>query len=142
MKLSSLFVPAVVAAIAAAENATLQYDTIYDLESESFNGLACSNGLNNGGCTTFGSLPSYPYIGAFDAIASFNAPECGTCWNIAYTNDAGEATTLNVLAIDHAEPGLIIVSEEAMDELTDGNAVFLVSVPVTAVQVDKSLCGL
>ncbi|KAF9072065.1 Cerato-platanin [Rhodocollybia butyracea] len=113
--------------------------------NESLDVVSCSNGpngLESLGFTNFKSLPTFPNIGAFGAVTGFGSSECGTCWNIAYTNDAGETTTLNALAIDHAGPGLINLSQEAMDTLTDGNAVFLGSVPVTAVQVDKSVCGL
>ncbi|GAW03658.1 cerato-platanin 6 [Lentinula edodes] len=124
MKFFSLFVPAIVAAFVAAD--TLQYDPIYDQGSESLDVVACSdgaNGLLTKGFTTFNSLPTFPNIGAFGAVTGWNSPECGTCWQIVYTNSNGAQTTLNAIAVDHAGAGLINLSEEAMNTLTNGNAV-------------------
>ncbi|KAE9408053.1 Cerato-platanin [Gymnopus androsaceus JB14] len=140
MKLLSLFVSAAVAASAVAD--TLQYDTIYDDGSESLDVVACSDGVNGlltkAGFTTFNSLPSFPNIGAFGAVAGFNSPNCGTCWEIVW----GDSAPLYALAIDHAGSGLINLSEEAMNTLTGGLAVELGAVTVTSTQVDASNCGL
>lgn len=46
MKFFSLFVPAVIATIAAAESDILHYDNIYDMGSESLDVVSCSNGPN------------------------------------------------------------------------------------------------
>ncbi|KAJ3984106.1 Cerato-platanin [Lentinula detonsa] len=145
MNFFAFFVTVVIAAFAGLATAdTLQYDTAYDDANASLSTVACSdgsNGLLTKGYTTFGSLPSNPNIGAFGAIEGYNSANCGTCWQITYSSN-GASTTLNVLAIDHAGEGLINVSEEAMNTLTNGNAVAFGAVTVSAVQVDASSCGL
>ncbi|KAF9062338.1 cerato-platanin-related secreted protein [Rhodocollybia butyracea] len=143
MKFSSLVVPVVLAALAAAD--TLHYDNIYDDGSQSLDVVACSNGANGLetlGYTDFQSLPTFPYIGAFGAVLGWNSAECGSCWKIAYTNAAGKTTRIHALAVDHAGEGLINLSQEAMDKLTDGHAVEFGAVQVTATQVAKSACGI
>ncbi|KAF9059687.1 cerato-platanin-related secreted protein [Rhodocollybia butyracea] len=143
MKFFALVLSVALASLAAAD--TLQYDPAYDVEGASLTTVACSdgaNGLITRGFSTFKSLPSFPNIGAFSAVSGWNSTNCGTCWEVTYTNAAGESTSLNVLAVDHAGDGLINVSEEAMNTLTDNNAVAFGAVPVTSVQVDASACGL
>ncbi|KAF8823757.1 hypothetical protein HHX47_DHR9000512 [Lentinula edodes] len=145
MNFFTFFVTVVVAAFATLVAAdTLQYDTAYDDASASLSTVACSdgsNGLLTRGFPTFGSLPSFPNIGAFGAVEGWNSANCGTCWQVTYSSN-GVSTTVNVLAVDHAGDGLINVSEEAMNTLTNGNAVALGAVTVTSVQVDSSACGL
>lgn len=68
MKLLSLLVSAAIAASAVAESDTLRYDTTYDNAGQSLSTVTCSdgtNGLLTKGFTTFGSLPTFPNIGAF-----------------------------------------------------------------------------
>ncbi|KAJ3740468.1 Cerato-platanin [Lentinula detonsa] len=145
MNFFAFFVTVVIAAFAGLATAdTLQYDTAYDDANASLSTVACSdgsNGLLTKGYSTFGSLSSFPNIGAFGAIEGYNSANCGTCWQITYSSN-GASTTLNVLAIDHAGEGLINVSEEAMNTLTNGNAVAFGAVTVSAVQVDASGCGM
>ncbi|KAJ4475594.1 Cerato-platanin [Lentinula aciculospora] len=145
MNFFTLFFTVVVAAFATLVAAdTLQYDTAYDDASASLSTVACSdgaNGLLTKGYPTFGSLPSFPNIGAFGAIEGWNSANCGTCWQVTYSFN-GVSTTLNVLAIDHAGEGLINVSEEAMNTLTNGNAVAFGAVTVSSVEVDASACGM
>ncbi|THH06390.1 hypothetical protein EW145_g4119 [Phellinidium pouzarii] len=85
---------------------------------------------------TFGSVPTFPNIGGASAIAGWGSASCGTCWSLSY-----QGATIFVTAIDHADDGFNL-SEEALNTLTDGNAVFDGAVQVDAVQVDASLCGL
>ncbi|KIK59152.1 hypothetical protein GYMLUDRAFT_86073 [Collybiopsis luxurians FD-317 M1] len=139
--LTTLFVSAAAATLTAAE--TLEFDTVYDNGSQSINTVACHrSGLLPQNVVNFASLPTFPNIGAFGQIVGFDSPYCGSCWEVTYTNAQGQSTSLNVTAIDHAEEGLIKVSQEAMDRLTNGNAVALGAVPVSAVQVAASACGL
>ena len=116
----------------------ISYDTAYDVSSSSLDTVSCSNGANGletKGYTTFGSLPTFPYIGGAQAIAGWNSPNCGsyfsiqdsvynyadwistimavgTCWEITYQN-----TTITVLAMDHAGDGFNL-SLDAMNNLT------------------------
>ncbi|KIK59153.1 hypothetical protein GYMLUDRAFT_44905 [Collybiopsis luxurians FD-317 M1] len=139
---TTLFLSAAAATLAAAE--TLQYDPTYDNGDQSLATVACSdgsNGLLTRGFTTFSSLPTFPNIGAFGQIKGYNDANCGTCWQVTYTNAQGQSKTLTVTAIDHAGQGLINVSEEAMNTLTNGNAVAFGAVSVSAVQVASSVCG-
>lgn len=88
------------------------------------------------GFTSFGSLPTFPYIGAFDAIFGWNSPACGSCWKLTY-----QGRTITVLGVDGAYNG-IVISEEAMNMLTAGQAVQLGVVQASYVQVASSTCGL
>nr|AGL40516.1 cerato-platanin 3 [Crinipellis campanella] len=117
----------------------LQYDPAYDNAGESLINAACSdgpNGLMTRGFTTFGSLPNFPHIGAADVITGWNSPNCGTCWQVTYNGKS-----INILAMDVAGNGFN-VAQQAMDELTNGQAVALGNIDVQSVQVDASVCGL
>lgn len=144
MKFSSIFISVVLAALPTLSLAdTLAYDNTYDNASGSLSTVACSdgpNGLETRGFTTFGSLPSFPHIGAAAAVAGWNSPNCGTCWQLTYTS-GGTTRSINVLAVDHAGSGFN-VAQAAMDELTGGQAVFLGRINVTSKQVASSVCGL
>ncbi|KAJ7104217.1 cerato-platanin-related secreted protein [Mycena belliarum] len=124
---------------------SLAYDETYDVKSNSLNIVACSDGphgLESLGYTTFGSLPKFPFIGAVGAIEGYDSVNCGTCWQLTYTNAAGAKTSINVLGVDHAAPGTFNVALEAMNALTNNQAVHLGRVDVDSAQVDPSVCGL
>ncbi|KAG7440899.1 SnodProt1 [Guyanagaster necrorhizus] len=124
-----------------ALSTTVGYDSGYGVGSNSLANVACSNGVNGlltKGFTTYSSLPTFPNISSSDAIAGWNSPNCGTCWELTYS---GTGNTITVLAIDHAASGFY-TSQAAMDALTNGNAVELGVVQATATQVDASACGL
>ncbi|KAI1483388.1 hypothetical protein K445DRAFT_318174 [Daldinia sp. EC12] len=126
--------------LAAASSAvTVSYDTGYDDRSRSLTTVACSDGPNGlitrYGWQTQGNIPS-TYIGAADAIAGWNSPSCGTCWELSY-----KGKTINVYAIDHAGAGFNIALD-AMNALTNGQAVALGRVDATSRQVDVSACGI
>lgn len=123
---------------------TLAYDPAYDVSGSSLTNVACSdgtNGLITRGFTTFGSLPKFPHIGAAAAVEGWNSANCGTCWELTYTNAQGVAKSINMLAIDHAGDGFN-VAMAAMSELTGGQATQLGRVDVAAKQVAASVCGL
>ncbi|KAM5537587.1 hypothetical protein V8D89_008665 [Ganoderma adspersum] len=133
-------VVAVPAGLAARGASTVQvtWDSVYDNPSNSLDIVSCSNG-NHGlepKFKTFGGLPDFPYIGGAQAIAGWNSPNCGSCWQLTYNK-----TTINVLAIDHAGSGFNI-AKGAMNKLTNGQADALGVVQVTSSQVDASVCGL
>lgn len=122
---------------------TASYDTGYDNPQRSLSTVACSdgpNGLLTHNFTTLGSLPMYPYVGGTPAVTGWNSPGCGTCWTVRYKNAEGTARSINLLAIDAASNYNIPTS--AMNDLTDGQANLLGRVPVTAVSVPPSVCGL
>ena len=88
------------------------------------------------GFTTFGSLPDFPFIGGAAAVAGFNSPQCGTCWELTFNG-----TSINVLAIDHTAAGFNIALE-ALNKLTDNQGEFLGRINAQAQQVASSVCGL
>jgi len=128
-----------IASPALATTMQVTYDTVYDTKSNSLSIVACSdgtNGLLTKGYTTFGSLKAFPRIGGAQAVAGWNSPNCGTCWNLSYSGH-----NVTVLAIDHAEDGFNI-SEEAMNTLTNGHAVEYGVVTATVTSLPTSACGL
>lgn len=143
MKFSLIFTSLAVLFTSIHAQLTASYDTQYDNADQSLSTVACSNGPNGlltRGFTTFGSLPNFPLIGGAPAVTGFDSTGCGTCWKLTYVNAQGESTSINVLAIDAASNYNIAL--EAMNELTDNQATFLGRVPVTAVSVAASACGL
>ena len=124
---------------------SLAYDTHYDVRSGSLTQVACSdgaNGLITKGFTTYGSLPSFPNIGAVGAVTGWNSTACGSCWEVTYTNSTGVKKSLNITAIDVSSPGNFNVAQAAMNTLTNNNAVQFGRVTVTSRQVPASGCGL
>jgi hypothetical protein len=143
MKFTILFLSAVIFP-SLTHAITLSYDREYDKSDASLSNVACSdgpNGLMTHGFTTFGSLPKFPYIGGAAAVAGWNSPNCGTCWNLTYTNPKGIKTSINVLAIDHTDEGFNIAFS-AMNKLTSGKAMELGRVDVGSQKIDPSMCGL
>lgn len=125
---------------------TVSYDTIFDDASGSLNTIACSDGshgLITRGYKTFGSLPSYPFIGGTSDIDGWNSPNCGSCYQLVYIdpNDETKKKSINILAIDVAKEGFN-VAKAALDELTGGNAEQFGNVDVEAKLVDRAVCGL
>ena len=144
MKLSLIFTSFAVLLTSVHAQLSVSYDTAYDNSGTSLSSVACSdgpNGLLTRGFTTFGSLPKFPFIGGAPAVTGWNSPGCGTCWELTYVNSQGVSTSINILAIDVATPNYNIALE-AMNNLTNGEATFLGRVPVTAVKVAPSVCGL
>ncbi|KAJ7173292.1 Cerato-platanin [Mycena filopes] len=130
---------------AHATTASVSYDQIYDNAKTSLNAVACSNGdhgLERLGYKTFGSLHNFPFIGGVGAVEKWDSVNCGTCWQLTYTNGSGAKKSINVLAVDHAAAGTFNIALEAMNALTGNQAVELGRVNVQAAQVDKSVCKL
>ncbi|EPQ58695.1 Cerato-platanin [Gloeophyllum trabeum ATCC 11539] len=131
---------ATLTALPAALSQQVSWDSVYDNANQSLATVACSdgtNGLLTKGYTTFGSLPSFPYIGGAQAVAGWNSAACGTCWNITYGT-----TTITVLAVDHAGSGFNI-GETAMNTLTGGHAVeYGIVQAASSTQVPAAACGL
>ncbi|KAH9165798.1 immunomodulatory protein [Lactarius sanguifluus] len=138
MKFTSTIISfAALVSVASAIN--VRYDTAYDNAQASLSTVACSdgaNGLLTKNFTTFGSLPSFPNIGAAQAVGGWNSSACGSCWKISF---GGES--INVIAVDHAGDGFNL-SLEAMNTLTNGHAQELGVINAQATQVDPSQCGL
>ncbi|GJE94765.1 Cerato-platanin [Phanerochaete sordida] len=130
---------AALAAPSATTTVTVSYDETYDNAAGSLLTVACSDGpegMINKGYTTFGSLPGFSNIGGAAAISGWGSDQCGTCWKLTYNG-----TSINVLAIDHADAGFNIALG-ALNRLTNNNGVFLGRVNAQAESVDGSACGL
>ncbi|KAG6884919.1 hypothetical protein C0993_007286 [Termitomyces sp. T159_Od127] len=141
MKFTSILTPLTLLPVFALAD-SVSFDPVYDNATESLNIVSCSdgpNGLESKGFTTFGSLPNFPFIGGAAAVEGFDSLNCGTCWNLTFVTSTGVSNTISVLAIDNAGTGFNIAME-AMDVLTDNQAVFLGRVNATSVQVDPSIC--
>ncbi|KAF8587106.1 Cerato-platanin-domain-containing protein [Ramaria rubella] len=82
--------------------------------------------------STFDSLPAFPNIGGVQVIAGWDSTNCGTCWSLTY-----EGKSINLIAIDTTFTGFNIA--KVLDDLTDGHAVELGRVNVTAMQFPASL---
>ncbi|PIL33017.1 hypothetical protein GSI_04466 [Ganoderma sinense ZZ0214-1] len=121
-------------------NVSVSFDQTYDNPNNSMDLVACSDGINGlitrNGWTTFGQASGFPNIGGSFAVAGFDSPNCGTCWQLSF---AATNKTLNVLAIDVAPLGFNIALE-AMNVLTNNASVDLGRVEMTAVQVDATGC--
>ncbi|KAF7970192.1 hypothetical protein HWV62_24838 [Athelia sp. TMB] len=145
MKFATAAIAALLIPVGAlAATSTLSYDQTYDTKSTSLSTVACSdgtNGLLTAGFTTFGSLPKFPYIGGAQAVAGWNSPNCGSCWNVTYTNSKKVSKSISVLAIDHTDSGFNIALE-AMNTLTGGIAKELGRITVTSKEIAASNCGL
>ena len=117
---------------------SVSYDTIYDNDAVSSSSVACSNKLFSVGFPSFGTIPTFPNIGGSSVVTGFNAPQCVTCWKLTLSKNS-----VFVIVIDTAGEGFNL-SEEAMNTLTDGQAVKLGRVSgVNAVQMDSiEHCGI
>jgi len=142
MKLVSFIIP-LLATLPAARSVFVHYDTVYDNSAGSLTTVACSDGKNGmitKGYKTFGDLPSFPHIGAADAVEGYNSASCGSCWRLSYKND-NSTTSIYFTAIDHADHGFVI-SRMGLQHLGGQQAVDAGKVDVTATRVAGSLCGL
>ncbi|KLU85238.1 SnodProt1 [Magnaporthiopsis poae ATCC 64411] len=148
----------------AASAVSVSYDTGFDDGSRSLTAVSCSDGPNGlmsrFGWQTQGQIPRFPYIGGAPAVGGWNSPgvsvfftslsfqdiakerlrlthikKCGTCWRLSWNG-----RSINVLAIDRAAGFNIAL--DAMNALTNGQAVNLGRVEADAQQVDASQCGL
>lgn len=145
MKFSTIFASLAFSMLPSVTHATtVAFDTVYDNGGTSLTAVACSdgaNGLITRGFTTFDSLPHFPHIGAASAVTGFNSPNCGTCWELSFTDSSGVTRTVNIIAIDVAGEGFTI-SLSAMNELTNGNGVQFGRIDAATRQVAASVCGL
>ena len=89
---------------------------------------------------TLGSFPSFPNIEGSFVITNPDSAACGSCWQIT-ENMTGNTIFVTVIDVSAGDDGFVL-SEEAFNTLTDGQAGDLSSVDVTAVEVDASNCGL
>ncbi|TFK59479.1 hypothetical protein BDN72DRAFT_609042 [Pluteus cervinus] len=120
----------------------ISYDQVYSNSSSTLSTVACASSPNNpnksGHNATFNSKV---YIAASDLIPKFDSPFCFTCWDLFYTLQDGEQNAITVAAVDSTDSGFV-VSPEALDALTHGQAERLGVAKGQASQVDRSRCRL
>ncbi|OJA17198.1 hypothetical protein AZE42_00171 [Rhizopogon vesiculosus] len=139
------FITALLSAVALrafAVSVYVTYDYTYSNSDGSLNNVACSNGANgllSKGYTTFGSLPSFPYLGGVPG-ASWNSTLCGSCWAVKYAMPNGTQNTIYITAVDLA--ATFNLSPEAFGNLTDGTGFAAGKVRARAVQVNETKCGM
>jgi len=143
MKFASVITLLSAFVFAEAVSVTVTYDYNYANANGSLYGVACSdgaNGLVTKGYTTFGSLPSFPYIGGIPG-ATWNSPLCGTCWALAYTAPNGTVTTVFMTAVDVSYT--YNVSPATFNKLTNSDPAPWAAGRLTAdaTQVSETNCG-
>ncbi|CRG92401.1 hypothetical protein PISL3812_09460 [Talaromyces islandicus] len=147
MKLSISTIACLVSAALAAPTAVpadagttidVAYDNTYDNRDQSTSTLACSdgtNGLIGKGYSTLGALPKFPNVGGAPTIAGWNSPNCGACYGITYNGK-----TVYVIGVDVAVDRFVL-SQGALDTLTNGQAVSLGHVTATYAPAPLQSCG-
>ena len=136
---STLISLAALFSVAYADIEPVRPNSFYDNPQTSMNEVACSNGANGlvtKGYPTFGSLPSFPYIGGAYAVHNWNSTECGSCWRLTYP---ATGVTLYYTAIDTVNSGFD-VSDQTMSALTKGGKDS--EIEVESKQVAERHCGL
>ncbi|KAM5352572.1 hypothetical protein ACJ41O_005294 [Fusarium nematophilum] len=124
----------------AASATTVSYDTGYDNKARSMTAVSCSDGANGMmtryGWKTQGDAPKGIYVGGNHAIAGWNSPSCGLCYRLEY-----KGKKIHVIGIDHAGSGFNI-GLDALNALTNGQAVKLGRVDAKVFKTDVKNCGL
>ncbi|KAF4609101.1 hypothetical protein EYR40_001454 [Pleurotus pulmonarius] len=136
-----LFFSALAALAAPALAVSVTYDQVYDNRQGSLSTVACSNGRNGllPRYQTFGDLPPFPFIGGAAAVTGWNSENCGTCWQLTFTDENNQKRSINVLAVDYAANGFNI-GLTAMNELTNGHGVEYGVVDVDVKPVTGAAC--
>ncbi|KAI0818678.1 Asp f 13-like protein [Irpex lacteus] len=117
---------------------SVSWDSIYDDAGASLATVACSDGqvVFSRRLHHLRLTPKLPKNRRCTCSWWLGLCRCGTCWQLTYSGKS-----INVLAVDVGRDGFNL-SEEAMNELTGGQAVALGRVDANAIQVDASACGL
>ena len=139
MKLTSTLISlATLFSIAYADIQPVRPNSFYDNPDTPMNDVACSDGANGLAAKypTFGSLPGFPYIGGAYAVTGWNSTECGSCWQLTYTETG---VTVYYTAIDTVFSGFD-VSDQTMNTLTNGQTGEFTLIDVYATAVTESNC--
>ena len=115
------------------------HNTMYDDPEGSMDTVACSNGENGLGTKykTFGSIPSYPFIGGvYYDIPGSSSPNCGSCWII--TNPA-TGLSIQMTSIDSSDVGFDLTTQ-AFSDLTNGDLT-VQEIDVVAKKLSASPCS-
>lgn len=142
--LSALSLTAFAAAGPAPQGSTagttvdVTYDTLYSYPDLSTLALTCGtgeNGLYPKGYVVLGDLPNFPFVGASPTVEGWNSPNCVACYRLTYKDKS-----INIIAVDDAQDGFVL-SQAALDELTNGQAVELGNITATYERAAQADCG-
>ncbi|KAL9479541.1 hypothetical protein ACSS6W_004327 [Trichoderma asperelloides] len=137
MLLLSVCQGAAIISLASAEIVSVTFNTLYDNPSRSLSEVACwRKGVGFEPNLDWKlQRDAVEFIG-IDAIHSFGLAQCRSCWKLEY----GDKHKF-LFAIDSADSGFVL-SLNAMQYLTGGQARELVRIDAKATQVDVSNCGI
>ncbi|KAL6892154.1 eliciting plant response-like protein [Trichoderma evansii] len=118
----------------------VSFDSGYDDASRNLDRVSCSDGRNGlitkYGWRTQGQIPHFPYIGGVQGT-TWNTTACGTCYKLEYGGKS-----IHILGIDAAYNGGLNIGLDALNDLTNGNAVAWGHVDAIVTQVSGRDCGL
>jgi hypothetical protein len=111
---------------------------MYDDPEGSMDTVACSNGENGLGTKykTFGSVPSYPFIGGAYDISGPSSPNCGSCWVITYP---ATGVSIQMTSIGISDVGFDLTAQ-AFADLTNGDLT-VQEIDVVANKLSDSPCS-
>ncbi|KAK1255504.1 hypothetical protein MKX08_009499 [Trichoderma sp. CBMAI-0020] len=128
---------AAIISLASAETVSVTFNSLYDDPSRPLSEVACWR-------KDTGFMPNLDwkiqkdaldFIG-IDAIRGSSHAQCFSCWKLEYGDKH-----VSLFAIDSADSGFVL-SLNAMQSLTGGQARELAHIDVEATQVDASNCGI
>lgn len=114
----------------------ITYNVLYDNPGLSSSFLACSQWAAENNYTTLSDVPNFPYVGAANVVSATNTGNCGDCYSIF---DERTGNLIDVTVVDATGTGFVI-SLQAMNDLTDGNSIFLDVVTAIVDQVPNDQC--
>ncbi|KAJ8468838.1 hypothetical protein ONZ45_g17101 [Pleurotus djamor] len=124
-----------------ASGVTIAYDKRYDSAKTSVSKSACGKRLETFlGAHTYGSIPTFPQIGAADFITHIDHPSCATCGMLVHVDEEGTTHLINFLIMDRSTTAPFVLGKKAMDRLTGGQAEKLGRVNATFRQMPNSFC--
>lgn len=101
--------------------------SIYDDSNYPTTQISCSDGSRGfltKGFPNLGSIPSFPYLGAYEGVERWNSETCGKCFRLEYIENprVGIPRTIWVQAVDGTggdpKAGGWVLSPSAMEVLT------------------------
>ncbi|KAM5536564.1 hypothetical protein V8D89_009841 [Ganoderma adspersum] len=120
------------------ENTTVRVGYTLDLNPDTpLGSLSCSATFakNFPKFHKLGQLPTAPFYGEVPGAVD-GSPKCGSCWQLQYNGQP----PVYMVAVDNA--AMIQLGKQAFDKFAGAAGVAEGSVDATAVEVERTLCGL
>ncbi len=132
----------VIPAMAQSTPSVLNYDTMFDSPSGTLGMTACpADGILEGH-PTFGSLPTFPYIGGAYFVQGFNSSRCGSCYELSYKRSDGKVATRTYTIINTVDHGFTSSLAAAMELTGLSRDEFPGDAAISAKEVPVAHCGL